>query len=307
MNHAGVCTGSWAGLDWSSWTPVSERDQRLCTKEAGVYRIRLTGDTTLTYIGQSSCLSQRVRQIRYSLREQSPSVNHAVGRFARAMRLYRPGLTFEVSFATETTRESRHRGRYLQDKKQRLSVETYLMWRHRTETGISASCNHGRTGQSRHQHSQYPEPDNESPRVSTPGIQNSHPALPATGSPADLWWMGVDWEPFFSLHDRRERKDRHRYGSALYKIMTGDLETTLAVGYATQTWNVLRPLMDRLLEERSIRSVASVYQLHPGCCRIWRIVKYRCFEMRDDLLGGYHHLYGHAPVYQHQRGKLLNL
>lgn len=299
-----VCSRSWGELVWSPWTAVSGRGGKLDVENEGVYRVRITGDTTLVYIGQSRNLPRRIGQLRRSMRAQDPTSKHPVGRFARAIQWCAPELTFEVSAATQATKGSRHLTRHLRDKRQRLSVEKYLMWRHRIETGISASCNHARTGQARYQHSLYPEGDDESPQVSTPGIQNSHHALPATRCPADLWWMGIEWEPFFSIHDPFDSRRRYVYRSSLYKVMAEDLETMLAVGYAENTWDVIRPFMDGLLKQRSIHSVASVHQLHPGWCKIWRIVKYRCLEMRDDLLGGYHHHYGAPPVFQFCRSEL---
>lgn len=290
FSNKGVFGRSWGGLNWSSWLPVDDAKAFTEYDQPGLYRVRANQTLPLLYIGESRNLKGRIAAIRYEK-------NHAaVGLIQFLDALANPNV--EVSLSASVHDRSRHSIGVDSDR-QRESIERYLMWRHRIETGSSVMCAHGRGAESRHRLLMTHPRIKELPRISTPGIQPSSCALPATGKPDDPYWMGLEWGPFFQFTDALKRyssrlhKYRH-YG--LYKILDVEFERVLYIGYASYVWGQAQANF-REWGYQPKDAVVSVHPLLPGIPRA-PFLRYFCLERRDDLIGGHHHQYGQPPKFQ---------
>lgn len=279
----------WGGLSWSPWLDLADSHAFTDFNQPGLYRVRVEQSAPLLYIGESRNLKGRIA----TLRNGGCHAALALIQFLETFGTH----SFEVSVALSIHDRTKHPV-CLTSSRHRESVERYLMWRHRVQTGSSALCAHGRCADSRHRlltsHSERDTPD-----VSTPGIQPSSCALPAVGHPADQYWMGLQWSPLFQFPDVRKRYSSRlsryfHYG--LYKVLDLDCTCVLYIGYASDVWGQAQ----KKFRKWGFQPRDAVVSVHPLLSGIPRtpFLRYRCFERRDDLLGGHHHQFGRPPKFQ---------
>lgn len=132
----GVSAPGWGGLDWSDWQPLDRSQIKAFAPHGpGVYRIRETGGTCLSYLGQTSrSLRMRLGTLRSELeREGGPFADPHVAAAYFWLLLTRDGKTFEFSCASLPG-----------DKRHLRGQEDLLLWLHRVQTGASTPINYAR-------------------------------------------------------------------------------------------------------------------------------------------------------------------
>ena len=247
----------WASISWTPFVPfaLSRQAIREVPTGPGVYRVRVSNEDRLAYIGQTGRnLRERLGYLmRHMLAEEMPfndphTAAPKLWSFRRA-----EGLNYELSAAVFEAEEPN-----------RLGLECHLLWRYRTEYGASTLCNFGRLAPG------YRTSRNRKTGLRGGVIPDGPPveadgslsALPLQGRPDSSDWMGLDWsEP---AHLCQETTVPSLSGPGLYRLMRGDG----GVVYFGQTDD----LADRLLtHRRTHRGGTVVRSLSPGCrqARSW--------------------------------------
>jgi hypothetical protein len=280
MSGGDIAAAIAAALSWSPWVSLSVGDMRLIPRGAGVYRVRVTGQDRLAYIGQTGRdLRGRLQELRSYARSGDMPFNdpHTAAPSLWAWR-DAEGWEFECSAAP-----------YGGDTRARLALETWLLWRHRLDHGVSTLCNHGRF------HSAYSKSSDrkmarrggrlETGSLNAAGGESSTP-LSAHGDPTDPDWMGLPWTEWCELGAGAFDRAPGLYrlapelgnGTLLYIGETSDLRG--------RTWRHAKTLWGG---GRACVSYAPLPRATP---------KHVLHELENDLLGAYIEQVGQAPTYQ---------
>ncbi len=283
MSDSSAERGADATLAWSPWVPFVGGDFRSLPRGPGLYRVRLIGAEHMAYIGQTGRdLRQRLASLRLNTLATDMPFNdpHTAGPSLWVWR-NAEGQEFECSAAE-----------YSLDARTRMAMESWLLWRHRIELGVSTTCNYGRfhpdhskSGDRRsgRRGSQLPEG-----QINSAGVGSSTP-LQLRGDPRGADWMGLEWSDWFELPAAGIEAV-----PALYRI-AGDGSGLLYVGetlnlrarllsHVTRDWGTAVPRVSFARVERG----AAKHQLH---------------ELENDLIAAHFEQVGVPPAFQFGNGR----
>jgi hypothetical protein len=219
---------SWCGLNWSEWTPLTDRQLGPIPRQPGIYRVRTLGSEDLVYIGQTGRnLAGRLQQLRAGLfwNEMPFDDPHTATPNLWCLRV-EEGAEFEASAVM-----------YEGAKPQRMALECFLLWQYRIRQGRSTRCNFG------HFHSSYSKSKNrksgeKGSRLLEPqDPSESAPPLIQYGNSLDLDWMGLSWSDWTALN--RESLVTALPNAGLYRIRHRDH----GLSYIGETINVRERLV----------------------------------------------------------------
>lgn len=271
-------------LVWSPWVPFALDGLAPIPTGPGLYRVRAMGQERLAYIGQTGrSLRERLRALRrHALAVEMPFNDpHTAAPSLWAWRMAE-GWNFECSAAG-----------YQEDVRARLSMESWLLWRHRIEHAESTLSNYGRF------HRDYTKSGNRSggrrgmrlvDGNANPSSGPSSTPLNTRGRPTDGDWMGLKWSEWRAL-DAPVDEDQ----PALYRIGSRGASNLLYIGetaslrqrqrsHTKRAWGADEPLI-------------SISVLRP------RTPKFVLHELENDLIAGHIDHAGTAPVFQFTDGR----
>lgn len=280
MQELGVTGSAWCGLEWSSWVPFDGGDFRTITNGPGVYRVRITGESALAYIGQTG---RSVRERLQALRSNTASElmpfddPHTAAPSLWAWRDAK-GFAYECSGAHAS-----------QDIRERQALECWLLWKHRVAEGRSTLCNHGqfhpdyvksrarKSGQRGGRRAEVVEFTQHGPLSPTPLQQYAAATCPD--------WMGLQWSQWTPL-------------SALFGISTVALYRIRALNgvdllYIGESLSLANRMRAHAIALKGLEPLEASYVTLPQ-----DISKCGMHELENDLLGGYYESMRTAPTLQ---------
>jgi len=280
MQTLDTTSKDWCGLEWSEWVPFDGGRFDSLTKGPGVYRVRIPGQPFLAYIGQSG---RDVRSRLQSLRTNAASElmpyddPHTAAPSLWAWRDAR-GYTYECSGAPASP-----------DKRERLALESWLLWNHRLAYGRSTLCNHG------HFHLHYLKSANRKSgrrgglKIEIADfaldIQPSLPPLLLCAAPTDSNWMGLTWSDWAALQDRH-----HPSNPGLYRLRSQGSNDLLYIG---ETNSLASRLRTHEKKSTSLEQLEVSYSIQP-----MTISKCGLHELENDLIAGYYDVRKTLPSLQ---------
>jgi hypothetical protein len=273
-------TANWCNLNWSDWVPFDGGNFSGLHNGPGLYRIRISDQPTLAYIGQTGRdLRQRLGDLRRNTMalvmpfNDPPTAAPSLWAWHDAK-----GYMYECSVAACDM----HR-------RKRLAIECWLLWKYRLETGGSTLCNYG------HFHPSYVKSKNRKTqfrggrREDESGRIASSSPLPPSGRATGPDWMGLEWSGRFSL----ATIPGGAY-PALYRIFDAKTEKLLYIG---ETQNFGQRMRSHAAKNWSGRApVVSYHRMSDG------VLKVHLHELENDLIGGYYEAVGDAPELQFAGG-----
>ncbi|MDP6999767.1 MAG: GIY-YIG nuclease family protein [Candidatus Poribacteria bacterium] len=188
----------WLGFNWSQWIPLEspiQVYQNHITKNPGLYRVRITHNRKLAYIGQTGRdLRERTRQLssKVNNNQDNPPWNdpHTAAPALWAWKIEN-NYRYEVSvFAIDL------------ETRERQCVEDMLLYEYRLEAKESTLANHGRC------HPKWTRPGNRKSNNMMKKIQpgnnlswgESLPSVEEVGKPLDSNWLNLDWTEMNKLN-----------------------------------------------------------------------------------------------------------
>jgi hypothetical protein len=263
---------NWMDLPWSDWYPFYDYPSRLTyiPGAPGIYRVRPISRSCLAYIGQTTNLRSRMRQlIPTTLQEIMPYNDPHTAAPGLWAWHDAEGLEYEVSVVG------------VQDSKQILMArECYLLWQYRLEQGESTMCNHGRF------HPNYSRSRNRGQGfrgerlpegVINPAGGPSHPPLIDKSWWLDNDWMGLHWTPFSTLMTASVSSVPGMPG--VYKISNHNQTELFYIGQSANLQNRLRTHLGRTWA--SDGALFSYYAFESS------ILHHQLLEIENDLLGAH--------------------
>lgn len=269
-------------LNWSPWVEFKSPSLSGIPRGPGLYRVRIVGQETLAYIGQTGRdLRQRLTDLRRNALATSMPFNdpHTAAPSLWAWR-DATGCNFECSAAQLDF-----------DTRLRLSIECWLLWRHRVEHGASTLCNFGRfhpnyskSGNRRSGRIGSPLPNGE---INRAGLGTTA-ALQIVGQPRSTNWSGLQWSTWAPLLERQPA-----VGPGLYRV-AAEGNGLLYVGETIDVPSRLR--CHSLRDWRSSAVSVSVWTSPTA------IAKHELHEMENDLIAIHFEQTGASPVFQFTNG-----
>ena len=272
-------TSVWCELPWTDFVPFSRRSSRDFPSGPGMYRVRVAGAERLAYVGETGrSLRERLTALRSRTLAAEMPFNDP---HTAAPRLwsYRTadGLEYEASAAGISL-----------SKKDRKSLESFLVWSYRREAGTSTLCNFGRM------HPLYTASRNRSTgvrgRLLEAGEQGtvygaSVPALQLFGTPGANDWMGLTWSPPAPLAARSLAPLSGRRGVYVVSVEPG------GVIYIGESGNLAQRLYQHASRAWGAEPQYRFCELpdHTGTQRL---------EVENDLIAGYYAQHRKAPAGQ---------
>lgn len=182
-------------LTWSPWWPLATSPPSAATANSGLYRVRITGSESLAYVGQTSRLDARIRNLRSVYSDEMPlSDPHTAAPCLWVARTVH-GAEFEVSIATMDG-----------DVAERKALECLEISGHRERYGCSPLANFGRMPDG------WAKPSGNNSRLVRrggirPGFQDPTrrrsrdwpSVLDRQRSPQNEGWAQLEWSPWSSL------------------------------------------------------------------------------------------------------------
>ena len=277
----------WCGLEWTVFVPFGSgpAERKTIPNSAGLYRIRVSGQARLAYIGQTGVsLRRRLANLMLqTLADEMPFNDPHTA--APGLWAYHDaeGLQYEAAAAECSI-----------PKNERMALECYLLWQYRQEYHQSTCCNFGRL------HSRYISSRNQSSKIRgrllpedgpDNGMGVSIDALTMHGNPDSPDWMNLSWSSRRPLL-RSEIRTIQAVGG-VYAI-SADSERLLYIG---ETKNLRRRLQDH-------------------CKPVWEGANFsyvafpaytdtQLLEVENDLIAGYFAHTQKAPVFQFGEGREL--
>ena len=266
---------SWGGHLWTEWISLENKNREILqiTTKPGLYRVRITGEQRLAYIGQTGrSLRQRIRKLRIFY--DSPDEMPWNGRHTAAPSLWAwrdaEGYDFEVSVAPLPDYGGK------EGKRHRLAQEAYLLWKYRCEHGDSTLCNYGRfhpdyfrsTRRSKGKRGgKLPEGE-----INPAGGPSSKP-LHNTDSPQENNWMRLPWEQPLQLHEAS--LERLPEDPAIYMMNQG--EKLLYIGETKRLRSRLNSHKKGKFHDKDVKvSYALCPKMHE---------RYQRLEWENDCIG----------------------
>ncbi|MCX6179170.1 MAG: hypothetical protein NT163_07395 [Chlorobiales bacterium] len=278
-----VLSLNWGELQWSEWVPL--KDRKLIPNLPGVYRVRAKGVNHLFYIGQTGAsLRGRLAALSthtYAAEMPFDDPHTAAPNLWVLLKEY--GYEYECSAAPSSD-----------DKRERMGCEDYLLWRHRTTTGVSTQCNYGRF------HKAYSK---SSPRsrgirglrlsaeMVNPASGPSIEALLLFSNPTDLDWMGLEW---YSVVGAGIVPEKLSSLPCVYKMVDKESNEVVYIG---QTSNC-RSRFNNHSVLKKVKQDLEQYEVHVSLLDS-NILLHQLHEIESDLLGAYYHLKKRVPKYQY--------
>jgi len=133
-HHRLIASQNWLSLHWTDWVPFNGGDFKSLPTSAGIYRVRVQSQNQLAYIGQTGRnLRERLSDLRRNTLAKDMPFNdpHTA---APSLWAWRDAEEYEYECSTFTTDL---------DAQHRQSLECWLLWQYRLESGGSTLCNHG--------------------------------------------------------------------------------------------------------------------------------------------------------------------
>ncbi|MDM0052012.1 hypothetical protein [Variovorax sp. J22R115] len=273
----------WCGLSWSQWVAFDGGDFASLTTGPGVYRIRVVGQSSLVYVGQTGrSVRDRLRALRSnSLAEEMPYNDpHTAAPSLWAWR-HAEGYSYECSGASATP-----------DPFQRKALECFLLWKYRLSTGTSTLCNHG------HFHPSYKKSGNRSsgvrggllrPEVTPRSRNESQQLLLRSAEPTASDWMGVNWSRWLPVGTHLNEA-----GPALYRLRHANGSELLYIGETLRLSQRAKSHARTYLDHGQIEIS---YATQAG-----GIGKPALLELENDLIGCYYDAMGRPPTFQFANG-----
>lgn len=195
-------------LRWSSWADLADPSaRRAAPTTGGLYRVRMTGEPTLAYVGQTGNLRRRLGDLSALYRDEIPYNDpHTAAPCLWVLRVHH-GASFQFSVAEFDGSAV--------DRKARECVE---ISRHRCEMGASPLANFGRMPEG-----WVKSTGNNSSLARRGALRRGHPAPTAhrtadfpcifdpSGDPVSAQWAGLIWSPWLPL-------DAAPAGTGLYRV-----------------------------------------------------------------------------------------
>lgn len=282
--HCETTSLNWGDLAWSPWVAFEGGDFTCIWNGPGVYRVRVTGQSSLMYVGQTGRnVRQRLKALRSNTLADLMPFNdpHTA---APSLWAWRDATrcTYECSGAQASA-----------DPMLRQALECWLLWQHRLAHGSSAQCNHGQF------HPLYTKSrDQRSGQRGGRILESGNPPPQATPSqrplhrkaePDNLDWMGLEWSAWASLNSFFKMS-----GAALYRLRHADNSNLLYIGETLALGDRMRS------HARSFNSLGSIEASYvkapPG------LSKWGLRELENDLIGGYYDAFRAAPTFQFSNG-----
>lgn len=277
-------SSNWCSLKWSEWAShkKSKTDFSLLPDEPGLYRVRVIGEDSLLYIGQTGrSVRQRQRELIVYLKDPEKMPYNDPHTAAPNLWAWADanGWEFESSGAA-----------FHSDKQKREGMEAYLLWQYRLKAGCSTQCNFGRF------HEDYFKSKNKSTgfRGKKLPFGEKNPAgglslkpLKEKGIPVDLNWMGLSWEEPVLM--QRENLAKLKSTPCLYRIMNSGLDDVLYIGQTKAAKN-------RLVSHSKKDWGDDVF--YSVCYLDSEILPHQLKELENDLIGCYFRIFGRTPVFQ---------
>jgi len=275
---------NWCQLSWTAWIPFIDKLtlRAILTNEAGLYRIKATGQRKLFYIGQTRRLRARMLSelIPPTLQEQMPFNDpHTASQSLWVWRV-EEGLEYELSVARS----------YLPDR-EREGLECFLIWQYRKEAGETTQCNLGRFHPRYHRSSNRKQgirggflPEGSINSASGPCCQ----PLQDKGDFLDKDWMGLDWSHAAVLNYASVECVPSVPG--VYKILSSQSQELLYIG---QSANVQYRLRSHARKDWKTDDVCfSFHQLAKD------VLSHQLHEIENDLIAGFFGKHQTVPKYQ---------
>lgn len=277
--------------DWSSlrWTPfvsfnATRQQMTQIPNLPGVYRVKVSGDNRLAYIGQTGRdLRWRTRMLmRNTLAAEMPFNDpHTAAPRLWSFRVSE-NLQFEVSAAAVTL-----------PKPRRMGLECCLLWRYRTEAKCSPLCNFGRL------HPLYRTSRNRKtgdrggllPNATNNDFGKSLAALIEHGKPIASDWMQLEWTDWQRL--REEAIAHIPSGPGLYRIATAS-----ALVYLGQSNDLSKRLRSHCRTQWGEEAVRVSCVQMPST-----ITSNQMLELENDLIGAFYRSSSNVPAYQFRLGR----
>ena len=267
-------------ITWSDWVGFAAERKTFSVFPAtsGVYRVRITDDDGLVYIGQTGrSLRERVRTLCLRTLDAEMPFNdpHTAAPNLWAWRQTH-GYEYEVSVAEVDLPGT-----------DRLALECWLLWQHRLETGESTMANHGRF------HPQFTKSENrKSGRRGArlpdgqinPAGGPSLPPLEANGQPTSPDWMGLHWTETAPL--ATERLSDAPQSPGVYRIIQD-----AQVVYVGESGDLRARLRTHARNWKSAASCSWIETPHAS-------LVHQRHELENDLIGGFFSEHGHCPTRQ---------
>jgi hypothetical protein len=274
----------WCDLSWGTWvsfsSPSSVFRQQLST-EGGVYKVRIEGEGSLAYIGQTGrSLRERVRTLaNNTLRaERSPPWNdpHTAAAALWAWKK-EEGHRYSVSVAEVSC-----------EREERQCLEDRLLFRYRVEKGRSTLANHG------HKHCCWSRPSNRSAgramEYTKNGLDTQAQSIPPpkinVGEKDPLLYLDIPWSTAYSLFDLPSEL---RGISGVYRIVQDGGPI-----YFGESKN----LYSRLSAHAK---VLHARHLLVSVCFMPDAYSFQRRERETDVIGAFYEQQGRAPIMQYRK------
>lgn len=289
-------TPSWGGHSWTEWIGLENKNREILqiTTKPGLYRVRISDEQELAYIGQTGrSLRQRIRKLRvfYDTPDEMPWN----GRHTAATSLWAwrdaEGYDFEVSVAPLPN----HGGK--EGKRYRLGQESCLLWKYRCEKERSPLCNFGRFHQDYSRSTRHSKgirggklPEGETNPAGGPSSKPFH----STGSPQENTWMTNLWEQPLQL--QTITLERLPEKSAIYMMKNPGGK----VVYVGETEKLRSRLNSHRKRKFRDENVEVTYALCPD-----KTERYQRLEWENDCIGAWVEQTGGPPEFQFYSAKLV--
>lgn len=282
MSTNSFLQNDWCGLNWSTFVPLNDADSiRTLPAAPGVYRVRISGQDRLCYVGQTGRdLRERLRELRrHTLAEEMPFNDPHTA----ACRLwsYRQadGLEYELSASPVDLPMA-----------ERMALECFLIWKYRIEFAASPLCNFGRLHpyyfSSRNRSTGYRGGLLPGDRQKPVGVKSMPPLLPVS-MPAATDWMTLHWSPFEQLMQNGPTSISGTSG--VYKLLD-EQDRLIYVGESADIGNRLRNHRQRAWGVPNVRfSICSLPEAQHASQRL---------EVENDLIAGHYSTTSKAPLFQ---------
>ena len=274
----------WLGFSWSQWIPLESSIQvyqTQITKSPGLYRIRLTHNNKLAYIGQTGRdLRDRTRQLASKVNnsQDNPPWNdpHTAAPALWAWKIEN-GYRYEVSvFAIDL------------ETRERQCLEDMLLYQYRLEAKESTLANHGRF------HPKWTRPSNKKSNNrmkkivvgNNPSWGESLPPVEEVGKPIDSNWLNLDWSDIKLLNKDIQFVPNE---PGVYRLLNAE-----NVVYMGET-------QKQKLKSRLVSHAKKYGQLNLkfSYCEMKEAKIYQLKERETDLIGAFYKHERQVPLYQY--------